>query len=110
MIRFLGLKTRLIPSEYRFCRTLDLFSTEQAFLTYAMKERSWCPEKWVRSFKRHSIRPLPFNLFLPPVLPKGVRILAFHGKPDPDEALRGYPSKKIHYRTLPAPWLADYWG
>jgi hypothetical protein len=87
----------------------SIFSTEQAFLTYAMKERTWWPEKWVRSFKRHSIRTFPFNLFLPPVLPKGVRILAFHGKPDPDEALLGYSSKKIHYRTLPAPWLADYW-
>jgi hypothetical protein len=55
------------------------------------------------------MRLFPLNLFLPPVLPKDTRILVFHGKPDPDEALQGYPSKKIHYRTLPAPWLADYW-
>ena len=87
----------------------NIYCTEQAFLTYAMKERSWWPEKWVRSFKRHSMRPFPLNLFLPPVLPRGVRILAFHGRPDPDKAIRGYRSKKIHYRTRPAPWLADYW-
>ena len=86
------------------------YCTEQAFLTYAMKERYWWPEGWVRSFKRNSMRPFPLNLLLPPVLPKGTRILVFHGKPDPDEALAGYRGKRIHHRTLPAPWVGDYWN
>ncbi len=86
------------------------YCTEQAFLTYAMRERVWWPETWVRSFKRHSMRIFPLNLFLTPVLPPHTRILVFHGKPDPDEAVRGYQGKRLHHHACPAPWIADYWA
>lgn len=85
------------------------FRTEQAFLTYAMRECHWWPETWVRSFKRHSLRPFPLNLCSTPRLPRDTRILVFHGYPDPDEALRGYRGKRPHQHALPAPWIADYW-
>lgn len=85
------------------------YPTEQAFLTYAMKERYWWPEKWVRSFKRNCMHPFPLNLLMPPTLPKGTRILVFHGKPDPEEAVVGYKGKRIHHHTRPAPWVARYW-
>lgn len=85
------------------------FRTEQAFLTYAMRERYWWPDAWVRSFKRHSMRTFPLNLWLAPTLPEGAKILVFHGKPDPDEALVGYRGKRPHQHTLPAGWLAQYW-
>lgn len=85
------------------------YPTEQAFLTYAMKERYWWPESWVRSFKRNCMRPFPFNLILAPTLPKGTRILVFHGKPDPEEAVAGYRGKRIHHHTQPAPWVGRYW-
>ena len=87
----------------------SIYRTEQAFLTYAMQERHWWPDTWVRSFKRHSMRPFPFNLFFPPVLPKQTRILVFHGKPDPDEAISGYKGKRPHHHARPAPWIAAYW-
>jgi hypothetical protein len=92
-------------------RAIDrsIFCTEQAFLTYAMKESYWWPEKWARSFKRHSMRLFPLNLFLQPVLPKETRILVFHGKPDPDEAIHGYKGKRLHHHTCPAPWITEYW-
>ena len=51
----------------------------------------------------------PLNLFRAPQLPEGCRILVFHGRPDPDEAIHGYRGRKLHHRTLPAPWIADYW-
>ena len=85
------------------------FRTEQAFLTYAMREHHWWPDEWVRSFKRHSMQPFPFNLWCEPKLPPKTRILVFHGKPDPDEALAGYRGKRPHQHALPARWLATYW-
>jgi len=92
-------------------RAIDkrFFRTEQAFLTYAMKEVYWWPAEWVRSFKRHSMWTFPLNYFLPPTLPTHCRILAFHGKPDPDEALVGFKGQRLHHYCKPAPWLPAYW-
>lgn len=87
----------------------SIFVTEQHFLTYAMKERYWWPEEWVRSFKFNCRPPFPLNLVLAPRKPKGARFLVFHGQPDPDDAVNGYEGKKIHHRVLPAPWVGDYW-
>ena len=85
------------------------FNTEQAFLTYAAKDVVWWPDEWVRSFK-WNCRPLfPLNLLSAPRQPKDCRILVFHGKPDPEEAIVGYCGKKIHHRTLPAPWITKNW-
>ena len=86
-----------------------IFNTEQAFLTYAMKEVVWWPDEWARSFKFHLRRTFPLNYLIPPKLPEGCRILVFHGKPDPDEAIVGYKGKRLNHRTLPAPWINDYW-
>ncbi|MBB5352048.1 hypothetical protein HNR46_002289 [Haloferula luteola] len=87
----------------------SIFVTEQHFLTYAMKERYWWPETWVRSFKFNVRPPFPLNLVVPPRKPKGAKILVFHGQPDPDDAITGYAGKKIHHRVLPAPWVAEDW-
>jgi hypothetical protein len=86
------------------------YRTEQAFLTHAMKEVYWWPAEWVKSFKRHAMRSFPLNYLLPPQLPVGCRILAFHGKPDPDEALVGYKGKRLHHYSKPATWLSTYWS
>ncbi|MCQ2364246.1 MAG: hypothetical protein MJ051_01660 [Akkermansia sp.] len=84
------------------------YPTEQAYLTHAMKEVYWWPEEWVRSFKR-TCRPMfPFNLFCTPKRPD-TKILVFHGAPDPDQAVAGFEGKKLHHKTLPAPWILDDW-
>ena len=85
------------------------FKAPQAYLTLAIGEKYWWPESWVRSFKRHSVPGFPLNLLMQPRMQKDARILVFHGRPDPDEALRGYRAKRLHRRTRPAPWIADYW-
>lgn len=87
----------------------NCFRTEQAFLTYAMKEVYWWPEEWVRSFKRHSMWVFPLNYLFEPTLPKLCRILVFHGKPDPDEALEGYKGVRPHHYCKPTGWLFGYW-
>ena len=87
----------------------SVFNTEQAFMTYAMKDVVWWPDAWVRSFKWH-LRPVfPLNRIKTPRLTQDCRILVFHGRPDPDEAIRGYQGKTSRHSTLPAPWIADHW-
>ena len=67
------------------------------------------PEEWTCSYKRHCIPSFPLNHFRAPKIPAGARMVVFHGKPDPDEALRGYRGTKPHHRSLPAPWIAENW-
>ncbi len=94
--------------EFKEANDPTLYPTEQAFLTHAMKDPVWWPEDWVQSFKR-SCRPVfPLNLLIPPSRPS-TRVLVFHGAPDPDEAVVGFKGKKLHHRTLPAPWIKDDW-
>ena len=85
------------------------FRAPQRYLTVGIGEKAWWPEAWVRSFKRHSTWPFPLNLALAPRLPGNARILVFHGRPDPDQALRGYRQGRLHRRTRPAPWIAGHW-
>ena len=85
------------------------FNTEQAFLTYALGNPQWWPEEWVRSYKWNCRPACPLNLLRVPKLPAGCRILVFHGRPDPDEAIHGYKGRKLHHRTLPASWILDHW-
>ena len=89
-------------------QTYEKFNTEQAFLTYAAKYVEWWPDEWVRSWKRHCRPVLPMNFFVEPKLPDDCRILVFHGRPDFEEAAKGYWRGKPHHRTRAAPWLKDY--
>jgi len=86
------------------------FPTEQAYLTYCLKDRKiWWPDEWVRSFKRHCRRPFPLNRLLQPRFPKGARIIAFHGRPHPDDAIEGFKGEKPHHYVHPCTWIKDYW-
>ncbi|MDD9999013.1 MAG: hypothetical protein OXQ89_14845 [Rhodospirillaceae bacterium] len=85
------------------------FRPPQTYLTYSLGEKCWWPDDWVRSFKRHATPPFPCNLMFQPKLPAGTRILVFHGRPDPDEALTGYRDVRLHRCTRPAPWIATHW-
>ena len=89
---------------------LTNFKPPQVYLTYALGEKYWWPESWVRSFKRHSVPVFPFNMFVTPKVPRDTRILIFHGRPDPDQAIEGFRPRKLHRRTRSAPWIADYWS
>ncbi|MGJ8650816.1 MAG: hypothetical protein ACSHX4_10695 [Opitutaceae bacterium] len=88
---------------------LKIFNTEQAFMTHAMREVSWWPEAWCRSFKWHCRPPFPLNLLISPKQPQDCRILVFHGRPDPEEAVDGFKGKKLHHHTRPSPWIDHFW-
>lgn len=88
---------------------LTVWNTEQAFLTHAMREVEWWPEEWARSYKRHCRPAFPLNLLCTPKPPPGCCILVFHGRPDPDEAIRGYRGAKLRHHIKAAPWIAAHW-
>lgn len=86
-----------------------IFNTEQAFLTYAMKDVTWWPDAWVRSYKWHCRPVFPLNLLQEPRVADDCRILVFHGRPDPEEAIAGHRGKTPRHRMRAAPWIARHW-
>jgi hypothetical protein len=78
-------------------------STAQAHGDFA-----YFPPEWIASFKRNSIHYPPLNLLLEPNLPKGTRVMCFHGTPKMEEALEGYRGEWFR-TTRPATWLKEYW-
>jgi len=84
---------------------------EQEYLSHHFHERGllgYWPSEWCPSFKRHCVAPWPLSHVRTPRLPDGSRVVVFHGRPNPEEALAGRGGR--WYRPiLPTPWVADYW-
>jgi hypothetical protein len=81
---------------------------EQEFITLYLARQgklSYWPEEWCRSFKRHCLQP---GVIKPPTIPQGARLIAFHGKPNPPDAIAGV-SGKWYRRVMPTQWVADHW-
>lgn len=68
----------------------------------------WWPEEWCKSFKKHCLPKGPLKLILPAKLPKGARLLAFTGEPNPPEAATRWVYKGHHFMR-PARWILNYW-
>ncbi|MGB0935695.1 MAG: hypothetical protein ACPGXY_06500 [Alphaproteobacteria bacterium] len=100
--------------------TLKRFHTaSQEYLSSKVIEKwgklNFWPEEWCRSFKEHALPVWYKRPFVPPTLPEGTRLLAFHGRPKAEDAIKGIwspkgvPFIKRLYKTIkPAPWIADY--
>ena len=73
---------------------------DQNFISEMIPDAALWPADWCVSYKYHCCVPKDAT----PHLPEGARVLVFHGKPDPHEAISGE-----HRRYKAAPWLADYW-
>jgi len=84
------------------------FRLEQQYLGAAVGDRAFWPKDWVVSFKRTCIPTFPLNLVIAPKPPRDASIIAFHGRPNPDEAIAGYRGSLLH-ASRPAPWLAGHW-
>jgi hypothetical protein len=113
VFRFIANKTGFIWDQYHNEKewALDNFWPPQTYLTHCIRPKMcYWPETWVRSFKRHCQPIFPLNLMIAPQLPKGAKIIAFHGKPDPDEVISNYRGKKIHHYSKAAPWVAKNWS
>jgi hypothetical protein len=95
-------------------RVLSSYRVEQLYISREVQDMVFWPERWCASFKHSLVPRWPFNFFKVPTLPAETKIVAFTGKPDQDEALRGeWPVKsawkKLYKHVRPTPWIADHW-
>ena len=87
------------------------FRHEQRFISHLLGSHvSYWPAHWVVSFKRHCLPAFPLNLLRTPELPSHARIVAFHGNPKPQEAMKGFVDGPIHRKCRATPWINEYWG
>ncbi len=95
---------------------LSSYDNEQIFLSKKITEKlgsiTFWPEEWCRSFKRHCMVRGARRFFTVPQIPKGTKIVVFHGNPMPEKAQEGgfygevYKPYKYVKKT---PWINQYW-
>lgn len=101
----------LAEFERSFDQIKKTFRNEQEYMSAAMSAKgalAYWPDHWCRSFKRHCIAPFSMLLARETLQPADMRVLVFHGKPDPDDAIAGI-SGKWYRRFKPATWVAEHW-
>lgn len=84
---------------------------EQEYITTFLARQgkiAYWPEGWCVSFKRHCVPRGLMSWFRAPTIPAGAKIIAFHGKPNPPDAIVGV-SGKWYRRVPPTRWVADHW-
>lgn len=85
---------------------------EQAYLSYAVNDRgvlNYWPKDWCVSFKRNCLHKFPLNYFMQAKFPANSKIIIFHGRPTPSQALRGYFGKMGFRYVKPTKWISKYW-
>ena len=88
------------------------FRNEQAYLSAAIAKREpllYWPEEWCLSFKRSFMRKFPLGYFCEPKRREGVKVIVFHGEPNPDCAIAGWHNKTGLRAVKQTPWLAELW-
>ena len=94
-----------------FERIRATFRNEQAYLSDTLHRQgqlAYWPAAWCASWKYHCVPRFPTNYWRTPVVPRGARILIFHGVVNPPDALEGRSNGNWR-RARPAPWIADHW-
>ena len=92
------------------------YHIEQIYLSAQIKDQVFWPTEWCQSFK-HNLLPIwPLRIWKPANLPRDTSIVAFTGKPDPDDVVNGHwPVKKSQfykkiYKQLKTPkWISENW-
>ncbi len=92
------------------------FHIEQVYLSKVINKQSFWPQQWCKSFKHSLLPKWPMRIWKSAKLPEDTSIVAFTGKPDPDDVLKGeWPIKKNQfykkvYKQLKTPdWLIENW-
>ena len=93
------------------------FHIEQIFLSAEIKNQIFWPSDWCKSFKHNLLPFWPLRIWKPAMLPKETSLVAFTGKPDPDDVIQGkWPVKKSQfykkiYKQLTTPdWVVKNWS
>lgn len=95
-------------------KILAQYEIEQQFISAVAADMVFWPPEWAVSFKHNLLPRWPLNFFLVPKLPPGTKLVAFTGKPDPDEAAIGqWPVtaawKRLYKHVRPTPWITEHW-
>ena len=92
------------------------YHIEQIYLSAEIESQVFWPTEWCKSFKHNLLPCWPFRIWEPAKLPKDTSIVAFTGKPDPEDVVNGqWPVKKSQiykkiYKQLKTPqWILDNW-
>ena len=94
---------------------LETYVNSQTFCSRTLGTFKMYPIEWCIGFKHSLIPKWPLNfLFTPKLPPKNVKIVAFTGKPDLEDAIAGvWPTpkrwKKLYKHVRPTPWLREIW-
>ncbi|MGQ0455462.1 MAG: hypothetical protein ACT4OU_00225 [Hyphomicrobium sp.] len=92
---------------------LAKFPNSQTFISHTIREKTFWPAPWCESFKHTLLPKWPLNFVQPATLPSQTKVVAFTGKPDPDEARDGRWEapwyKKVYKHVRPTPWIAEHW-
>jgi hypothetical protein len=95
-------------------RYLAQYRNEQKYVSGVAGDMVFWPQGWTYSFKHDLMPRWPLNFMVPPALPAGTKLVAFTGKPDPDEAMVGHwpvraAWKRIYKHVRPVPWITEHW-
>jgi hypothetical protein len=112
------------------------YQFEQNYVTAHLKGGiEFWPEGWIKHFGIHCMGIWPLRYLRPPVLPKGVKIVTFPGRPKPPDSIAGRWNKSSEARTpmeqlrwvfaqrktdkrwrrqfsrylMPTDWIAEHW-
>lgn len=88
---------------------LNKHDNEQIYLSKFIGNIKYWPEEWCKSFKCHCLPGGIFNWFKTPKLPKGAKIIVFHGNPKPEDAIVGCWPGTWRKHVRPTPWVEQFW-
>ena len=88
---------------------LGRYRNEQRYLSaWTGEAKSWWPEEWIVSFKRHCLPPFAMRAFREAKPPPEARIVVFHGNPKPGAVASGeWPGAWGRIRNVP--WVKEAW-
>ena len=93
------------------------YHIEQVYLSKKITDQIFWPSNWCQSFKHNLLPRWPFRIWKEAKLPEETSIVAFTGKPDPDDVIKGeWPVKnsefyKKIYKQLKTPvWVKENWS
>lgn len=91
------------------------YTNSQTYISRNIRRKAFWPDDWCALFKVHCLPSWPRRFWKEPTIPKGARIVAFPGNPNPHEALEGvWPEnqkyKKIYKHVRPTEWVGRIWS
>ncbi len=88
---------------------LQTYSNEQIYLSKKIGDIVYWPDYWCQSFKRHCIPKGIKKYFVAPSYGKGTKIVVFHGRPNPHEAVDGGFYGRFYKYARAAKWVGEFW-